>query len=112
MGGVAARAVGVGGGVALGEPEVLAPGRMTEVAAAVAVDQVRVERGATALPAWGPALSQAADRGHGDVGDHHGTDGGPGLHDPRPHTTTTITAIGITITTPALDPRPRRIHYT
>src|SRR5262245_45712063 len=33
-------------------------------------------------------------------------------HDPRPHTTTAITAIGITITTPALDPRPRRIHYT
>jgi hypothetical protein len=33
-------------------------------------------------------------------------------HDPRPHTTTAITAIGITIYTPALDPRPRRIHYT
>src|SRR5262249_937633 len=33
-------------------------------------------------------------------------------HDPRPHTTTAITAIGITITTPALDPRPRRTHYT
>jgi hypothetical protein len=35
-----------------------------------------------------------------------------GRHDTRPHTTTTITAIGITIYTPALDPRPRRIHYT
>jgi hypothetical protein len=33
-------------------------------------------------------------------------------HDARPHTTTAITAIGITIYTPALDPRPRRIHYT
>ena len=33
-------------------------------------------------------------------------------HDPRPHASTAITAIGITITTPALDPRPRRIHYT
>ena len=33
-------------------------------------------------------------------------------HDPRPSAATAITAIGITITTPALDPRPRRIHYT
>ena len=32
--------------------------------------------------------------------------------DPRPRTATTITAIGITINTPALDPRPRRTRYT
>jgi Insertion element 4 transposase N-terminal/Transposase DDE domain len=32
--------------------------------------------------------------------------------DARPHTATSITAIEITIHTPALDPRPRRIHYT
>jgi Insertion element 4 transposase N-terminal/Transposase DDE domain len=30
--------------------------------------------------------------------------------DTRPHTTTAITTIGITITTPPLDPRPRRPH--
>jgi hypothetical protein len=32
--------------------------------------------------------------------------------DPRPRTATAITAIGITIDTPALDPRPRRTRYT
>jgi hypothetical protein len=33
-------------------------------------------------------------------------------HDTRPHAATVITAIDITIQTPALDPKPRRIHYT
>jgi hypothetical protein len=33
-------------------------------------------------------------------------------NDARPHTATAITAIDITITAPALDPRPRRVHYT
>jgi hypothetical protein len=32
-------------------------------------------------------------------------------NDARPHTATAITAIDITITAPALDPKPRRIHY-
>jgi len=32
--------------------------------------------------------------------------------DPRPHAPTVITAIAITIRTPALDPKPRRVHYT
>jgi hypothetical protein len=41
---------GVGGGVALGEPEVLAPHRVAEVAAAVAVDQAGVKMAAAALP--------------------------------------------------------------
>src|SRR5260221_3786638 len=65
--------------VALGEFQVAAPHGVTQVSAAVTVYQPAVQSSVASLASWRAAVSKAADGGHGDVGDHDGPLGGPGL---------------------------------
>jgi hypothetical protein len=58
--GVADNPVGIGGGVALGELEILAPGGVAEVAAPVTVDQTGVKSTLAALTPWCSPLDQTA----------------------------------------------------
>jgi hypothetical protein len=69
----------VGSGVALGQLEVPAPHGIAEVAASLAVDQAAVQPAVAALAARCAAVGQAADGGHGDVGDHDRAFGRAGL---------------------------------
>jgi hypothetical protein len=79
MGGVADDPVGVGSGVTLGELQVPAPHGITEEAAPLAIDESAVQPAVAALTARRVAVDQAADRGHGDVGDHDSALGRAGL---------------------------------
>src|SRR5215472_4887153 len=68
--------VWVGGGIAVRELEVAAPHGIAEVPAAIAVDQPAVGGAVAAVAAGRAASREAADGGHGDVGNHDGAFGG------------------------------------
>src|SRR5260370_30997100 len=70
-------AVLVRGGVPVGQFQVAAPHRVAEIAAALSVDQPSVKLAFGALASCGAAASEAADRGHGDIGDGDDSFGGP-----------------------------------
>ena len=72
-------AVLMGRGVAVGQFQVTAPHRVTEIAAALAVDQPSVEFSFGALSSGGAAFGQAADSGHRDIRNGDGSFGGPRL---------------------------------
>src|SRR5258708_12698385 len=80
MRGVANDPVRVGGSVTLSELEVTAPQGVAEIPAPLAVNQPGIEPAAAALPSFRATVEQAACGGHGDIGDHHRSHGGPGLH--------------------------------
>src|SRR5258708_35947321 len=80
MRGVANDPVRGGGSVTWRELEVTAPQGVAEIPAPLAVNQPGIEPAAAALPSFRATVEQAACGGHGDIGDHDRSHGGPGLH--------------------------------
>src|SRR5215471_4814678 len=65
--------------ITMGEPEVLAPGRVAKVTTAIAADEAAVQPAVATVAARCAAIGQAPDGGHSNSGDHYRPLSGPGF---------------------------------